>query len=204
MVRVEQLEDASEYIPSVLERVKSEYITRAYQIKSWNNAEEFLDQMARRSGKLLKGGDPDYKTVSRMVLNDWQRGKIPFFTLPSDYIPEIKEPSNLGEENEIARNAQEAIKELSIQVSTQQLEALPQKRGYFTIEDEKGEESEESEESMSAALEDGPIPEDSDVESDGYGVDGLSWEAVLATLKQSKETTDAIEPDSKRQKRNDD
>merc|ERR1711860_249012 len=33
-------------------------------------------------GKLLKGGEPDVNTVAKMVLNDWQRGKIPFFVPP--------------------------------------------------------------------------------------------------------------------------
>ncbi|CDQ80202.1 unnamed protein product [Oncorhynchus mykiss] len=35
-----------------------------------------------RMGKLLKGGEPDLPCVSKMVLNDWQRGRIPFFVKP--------------------------------------------------------------------------------------------------------------------------
>ena len=30
----------------------------------------------------FQGGEPDIVTVSKMVLNDWQRGKIPFFVKP--------------------------------------------------------------------------------------------------------------------------
>ena len=30
----------------------------------------------------VQGGEPDVSTVSKMVLNDWQRGKIPFFVKP--------------------------------------------------------------------------------------------------------------------------
>lgn len=55
---------------------------RAYKIKSWTDTEDFLSQLARLSGKLLKGGDPDLNTAARMMLYDWQRGKIPFFSLP--------------------------------------------------------------------------------------------------------------------------
>jgi nuclear GTP-binding protein len=36
----------------------------------------------------LKGGDPDLQTAARMILYDWQRGKIPFFTLPPDHTEE--------------------------------------------------------------------------------------------------------------------
>ena len=58
---------------------------RAYKIKSWSGTEDFLTQLARASGKLLRGGEPDLNTAARMVLLDWQRGKIPYFTLPPDY-----------------------------------------------------------------------------------------------------------------------
>jgi nuclear GTP-binding protein len=31
---------------------------------------------------LLQGGEPDLMTTAKMVLHDWQRGKIPFFVPP--------------------------------------------------------------------------------------------------------------------------
>lgn len=58
---------------------------RAYKVKSWEDTTDFLTQLARSSGKLLRGGEPDLKTAARMVLYDWQRGKIPYFSLPPDY-----------------------------------------------------------------------------------------------------------------------
>ena len=56
-------------------------------MKSWENATDFLTQLAMHSGKLLRGGEPDLNTAARMVLYDWQRGKIPYFALPPDYQP---------------------------------------------------------------------------------------------------------------------
>ena len=44
--------------------------------------------LAWSAGKLGKGGEPDLNTAAKMVLYDWQRGKIPFFTLPPDYAEE--------------------------------------------------------------------------------------------------------------------
>mmetsp|Transcript_35555 Transcript_35555/g.78915 ORF Transcript_35555/g.78915 Transcript_35555/m.78915 type:complete len:702 (+) Transcript_35555:106-2211(+) len=85
VVRVENLEDATEHVEMVLKRVKPEYLRRAYKISEWADCEDFLTQLAKLSGKLLKGGDPDLNTAARMVLYDWQRGKVPFFTLPPDY-----------------------------------------------------------------------------------------------------------------------
>ena len=43
-----------EHIPAVLERVKPEYLRNAYKLKEWKDEIDFLEQMARRSGKLLK------------------------------------------------------------------------------------------------------------------------------------------------------
>lgn len=62
---------------------------RAYKIKEWTDHEDFLTQLAKLSGKLLKGGDPDLNIAARMVLFDWQRGKIPYFTLPPDYKEDV-------------------------------------------------------------------------------------------------------------------
>ena len=43
-----------DYIAAVLERVRKDYIEKAYHIESWTDAEDFLEQLANRSGKLLK------------------------------------------------------------------------------------------------------------------------------------------------------
>jgi hypothetical protein len=44
-----------------------------------------LEQIARLTGKLGKGGEPDLNTAAKMVLLDWQKGKLPFFSTPSGY-----------------------------------------------------------------------------------------------------------------------
>ncbi|KAI9005047.1 NUC091 domain-containing protein [Hyaloraphidium curvatum] len=82
VVRVENLPSPEEHIGEVLERVKPEYIRRTYDIESWDSPEDFLEKLARKSGRLLKMGEPDLGTVAKMVLNDWLRGKIPFFVEP--------------------------------------------------------------------------------------------------------------------------
>jgi nuclear GTP-binding protein len=53
---------------------------RTYGLKGWADHEDFLTQMARKSGRLLSGGEPDVDGVAKMVLNDFMRGKIPWFT----------------------------------------------------------------------------------------------------------------------------
>ncbi|NXJ68139.1 NOG2 protein, partial [Rostratula benghalensis] len=82
VVQVEKIKSPEDHISAVLERAKPEYIRKTYKIDSWKDTEEFLEKLAARTGKLLKGGEPDLQTVSKMVLNDWQRGRIPFFVKP--------------------------------------------------------------------------------------------------------------------------
>ncbi|KAG8506876.1 Nucleolar GTP-binding protein 2 [Galemys pyrenaicus] len=87
VVQVEKIKTPEDHIGAVLERAKPEYISKTYKIDSWENAEDFLEKLAFRTGKLLKGGEPDLQTVGKMVLNDWQRGRIPFFVKPPNADP---------------------------------------------------------------------------------------------------------------------
>ena len=36
----------------------------------------------RKIGKLLKGDEPDTNAAAKLVLHHFQRGKLPYFTLP--------------------------------------------------------------------------------------------------------------------------
>ena len=68
VVRVERLDDATDYITSVLRRVKREYVQKAYRIKDWTDTEDFLTQLSVQYGKLLKGGDADQNTTAKMIV----------------------------------------------------------------------------------------------------------------------------------------
>ncbi|XP_041358020.1 nucleolar GTP-binding protein 2-like [Gigantopelta aegis] len=96
VVRVENIRSPEDYIGAVLERAKKEYVQKTYNINDWSSPEDFLEQLARKSGRLLKKGEPDLSTVAKMVLNDWQRGKIPYFVKPPG--PE-NEPSEEEKKN---------------------------------------------------------------------------------------------------------
>lgn len=82
VVRVENIQTPEDHIPEVLRRVKEEYLLKTYKIEPWTDSIDFLERFARRSGRLLKGGEPDISTVAKMVLNDFQRGKLPYFVKP--------------------------------------------------------------------------------------------------------------------------
>lgn len=108
VVQVEKIKTPEDHIGAVLERAKPEYISKTYKIDSWENAEDFLEKLAFRTGKLLKGGEPDLRTVGKMVLNDWQRGRIPFFVKPPNAeppaTPQLPSASTLEVAPETAQN----------------------------------------------------------------------------------------------------
>eukprot|EP00794_Sanderia_malayensis_P004810 gene4810-5440_t len=94
VVRVENLKNCSDHIDEVLKRVKPEYIARIYKVTSYDDVNDFLEQVAKRSGRLRKGGEADIETVSRMILNDFQRGRLPYF------VPPPKSDSDISEEKQ--------------------------------------------------------------------------------------------------------
>lgn len=213
VVRVENLEDATEHIDEVLRRVKPEYLKRAYKLKGWVDGEDFLDQVARGAGKLNKGGDPDLNTAAKMVLYDWQRGKIPFFTLPPESEDELQPPARESspEEapsapppSEIEEKAIQAVASKAAEaLEKQQKSHIPVQEDFFNADDAKAEEvdpaiedglgiasqedgdEEDAEEDNEDSEEEERDSEDADdSEDDGYGEDGLSWEAVMAAMQQ--------------------
>ncbi|KAL9611475.1 MAG: hypothetical protein Q9167_003873 [Letrouitia subvulpina] len=82
VVRVENVENPHVYVPAVLQKAKVRHIERTYGVSGFESPTDFLEQLARKGGRLLKGGEADVDGVAKMVLNDFLRGKIPWFTPP--------------------------------------------------------------------------------------------------------------------------
>ena len=82
---MENVENPAQYVQAVLQRAQTRHIERTYEIKHSDyegDATEFLSILARKGGRLLRGGEPDVDGVAKMVLNDFLRGKIPWFSAP--------------------------------------------------------------------------------------------------------------------------
>ena len=112
VTRSERLPTPEDYIDEVLSRSRREYIVRTYGIHSWDDGVDFLKQLARKTGRLLKKGEPDLRTCARMVLNDWQRGKLPYYSEP----PKAEDdPENLSnaDSSGLGNNVGEKRKQLS-------------------------------------------------------------------------------------------
>lgn len=96
VVRVENVEHPEQYIAGVLKRTQPRHIERTYDVKGYEDAFDFLSILARKGGRLLKGGEPDVDGVAKMVVNDFLRGKLPWFT-PPPYTPKEGEDGEVGE-----------------------------------------------------------------------------------------------------------
>lgn len=114
VVRVENVEHPAQYIDAVLRRTQTKHIERTYELKyaDYNgDAIEFLSILARKGGRLLKGGEPDVDGVAKMVINDFLRGKIPWFTPPPKKEGAI-EPATTADDAEVVKGRKGQLGEM--------------------------------------------------------------------------------------------
>ncbi|CAB1353483.1 unnamed protein product [Coregonus sp. 'balchen'] len=83
-VKIEQLVDTLPPIEAILRRCNKTQIMEHYGVPDFHTALEFLALLARRQGKLRKGGVPDNDKAAKSVLMDWTGGRISYFTHPPE------------------------------------------------------------------------------------------------------------------------
>ncbi|XP_067683013.1 guanine nucleotide-binding protein-like 3 homolog [Haliotis asinina] len=84
VVKIEQLADPVEPVEAILKRCSKQQLMLHYNLPDYNGAGEFLSLLARRRGKLKKGGVPDVEKAARSVIQDWTTGKITYYTHPPE------------------------------------------------------------------------------------------------------------------------
>jgi nuclear GTP-binding protein len=57
-------------------------MAKMYAVNDWTDTEDFLTKVAIKKGKLRKGGEPDMIATAKIILVDWQKGDLPFYSLP--------------------------------------------------------------------------------------------------------------------------
>ena len=83
-IKVETLADPVTPVVAIIARVPRPHLMLHYGISSFSDTAEFLAKLAIASGKLKKGGVPDRNLAARIVLQDWNSGKIKYFTHPPE------------------------------------------------------------------------------------------------------------------------
>ncbi|KXS17794.1 P-loop containing nucleoside triphosphate hydrolase protein [Gonapodya prolifera JEL478] len=81
-VKVELVEDPVAPVELIVSRCRPDTLRHIYDIPDFVDARDFLVQLARKTGRLRKGGIPDVENAARTVLRDWNGGRIPYYTVP--------------------------------------------------------------------------------------------------------------------------
>ena len=72
-IQVENLEDPIAPIDLLLKRCNNEQLIMRYKISDFTDAIQFLTLVAKRHGKVKKGGVADIRKAAQLILNDWTR-----------------------------------------------------------------------------------------------------------------------------------
>lgn len=81
-IKIENLYDPIGPVETIIKRVGSEPLMVAYGAPAFNKTAEFLACVCSSRGKYRVGGAFDIENAARIVLKDWNSGRIPFYTLP--------------------------------------------------------------------------------------------------------------------------
>ncbi|KAJ3415210.1 Guanine nucleotide-binding protein-like 3 [Chytridiales sp. JEL 0842] len=88
-VKTELIEDPIAPVDLILSKCRKEQLMLLYNLPAFSDVRDFLIHLARQRGKLKKrllaarkGGIPDLENTARSVINDWNSGRIPFYTVP--------------------------------------------------------------------------------------------------------------------------
>ncbi|KAK9496549.1 hypothetical protein O3M35_013174 [Rhynocoris fuscipes] len=83
-IKVEALDDPFAPATAILQRANKEQMMEQYQIADYSTPQEFFSLMAKRHGKFKKGGVVDTAAAARALIDDWNRGKIRYYTVPPE------------------------------------------------------------------------------------------------------------------------
>ncbi|CAF0722774.1 unnamed protein product [Brachionus calyciflorus] len=87
-IRIESLEDPVAPVDLLLKRCSKDQLIMRYKISEFTDVNDFLNQVAKRCGKVKKTGVPDVRKAAHHILNDWISGRLTYYTQP----PEVEKP----------------------------------------------------------------------------------------------------------------
>ncbi|KAJ8558233.1 hypothetical protein K7X08_004999 [Anisodus acutangulus] len=80
--RIEKLDDPIGPVKEILKLCPERMLVTIYKVPTFDSVDDFLQKVAMVRGRLKKGGIVDVDAAARIVLHDWNEGKIPYYTLP--------------------------------------------------------------------------------------------------------------------------
>ncbi|KAI5644041.1 GNL3L/Grn1 putative GTPase domain-containing protein [Phthorimaea operculella] len=83
-IRVGSLKDPITPATAILQRANTHTLVELYEIPEFTTPQQFFACLASRMGRFKKGGVPDQEAAARILLNDWNTGKVRYFTEPPE------------------------------------------------------------------------------------------------------------------------
>ncbi|KAK7270065.1 hypothetical protein RIF29_22951 [Crotalaria pallida] len=80
--RIEKLDDPIGPVKEILKLCPEKLMLTLYKIPNFSSVDDFIQKVAAARGKLKKGGVADVDAAARIILHDWNEGKIPYYTMP--------------------------------------------------------------------------------------------------------------------------
>jgi len=161
VVRSERLETPEDYVDAIQDAVKREHIAAMYGLPrsgedTWKSSEELCEKIAIKCGRLRKGGEPCLRSAAIMIINDFQRGRLPHYVAP----PELKEEDS----GEGAAAVADTANIEGVELAAQNLDEVTRDRAEDSAEGQRSDTKEETSEKIEKK--DGIAEDAGDVEAD--------------------------------------
>lgn len=85
-IDADSIKDPIPAVQALLQRCTMESLMMTYNVPAFPSGPDgvmtFLAMVARTKGRVLKGSIPDKVMAARLVIKDWNKGKIPYYSVP--------------------------------------------------------------------------------------------------------------------------
>ena len=82
VVKTEDVQDLQKAVQVILQRIDKEFLLRFYRVADFYNYKEFLVNVGKAKGKFKKGGVVDLNLTARMIVQDWNAGRLNYYVHP--------------------------------------------------------------------------------------------------------------------------
>ena len=177
-VKVEQLEDPLLPVAEIVRRCPAKQLMGLYNVPAYGDVDGFLTHVAAARGKLRKGGVVDTAAAARIILQDWNDGRIPYFTRPTQRITEIEGTAAVVTDWGVDFDAEAAFAAEATAVVAG-LPSLEDSASAFFQTDTVG--------AVNVNLDEGPMSEEEEEED----VDEMDEEAPAVPMRVTRSSKDA-------------
>ena len=81
-IKADQVVDLNKAIEEIFARIQKEELLRTYKVADFSKPTEFLVNLALKMGKIKKGGVPNLEEAAKIVIRDWNEGKLKYYVPP--------------------------------------------------------------------------------------------------------------------------